>query len=139
LKGPAASIISSLNSTAENYTLAWKLLDERYKQNRTALFDLFAEITGKQFFDLHSDLYTLVDKLNRIKGQAEQLTVPFNASTELLLIYLLSCRFNDNLKTLFNREFFDKNALISLDEFTTFLKRHSDTVANSPIKSRLHF
>ncbi|KAJ8973477.1 hypothetical protein NQ317_006905 [Molorchus minor] len=96
LKGDAAQLIACLETTAANYTAAWKLLVDRYDNKR-----LIVHNHVKALFDLmpiHKESYVhlrqFLDNLNKHLRALECLKEPVK-SWDTLLIYLVSIKLDN--------------------------------------------
>lgn len=105
LKGKAANILDTLDSSEDNYSTAWERLRERYENNTKiifnhikAIFDL--EPVVKNSFD---SLRDFLDAFNKHLGALENLKEPTN-HWDSLLIYLIFTKLHYNLQLDWNAE-----------------------------------
>lgn len=131
LEGSAAVVIRSIEFSASNYSVAWKLLCDRFDNKRlliqnhvSALFNL-ENITK----ECSVTLKRFIDQINKNLRSLESLGEPIS-EWDTLIIYI----FTQKLDTKTYREWeeykgrLDKNDKIKLDCFLIFLRNRSDLV-----------
>ncbi|KAI5644627.1 putative peptidase (DUF1758) domain-containing protein [Phthorimaea operculella] len=129
LEGSAAVVVQSIEFSAKNYSVAWKLLKERYDNKRlltnnhvSALFNI-EPITRESSLSIKR----LIDNLNKNLSALESLGEPVK-SWDTLLIYILVQKLDS--KTFREWEGFkgrqSNTESITLDKFISFLRSHAD-------------
>ncbi|XP_050517436.1 uncharacterized protein LOC126892046 [Diabrotica virgifera virgifera] len=126
LQGGAAQIIRTLEFTAENYEIAWKLVRERYDNNRLLISNHVNALFNIEPINKESSgrLRQLVDIFSKHLYALKQLGLP-TEYWDVLLNHIISSTFDtytlrawENSKT--------TNEIPSFDDFKTFLKSRAD-------------
>lgn len=136
LKGQAADLLTSLESSASNYQVAWDLLVKRYenkllliKNHIKALFELDA-IYKENVLGLRS----LVDDTNRHIRALEVLGQPIQ-HWDGLLVHLLSSKLDPTTRREWENEF-SKHSEINFNVFLNFISEKCKILENiQPIQA----
>jgi len=142
LKGSAAELLKSLESSPSNYVVAWNLLEKRYENTQ-----ILVRFHIKALFDLnnvkeecHQSLRSLLDGLNKHIRALEVLKQPV-AFWDALLIHMISLKLDSATRREWESEY-SKHDLVSLEGFTTFLNdkcKLLETIQiNNPQKAKRH-
>lgn len=122
LVGDAHKLIDSLEITAENYATAWDMVSKRYKNDKTiiqhhvqALID-FPCITKES----HIALRQLADTVQQHIRTLKRLRQPTD-QWDTILIQLFIPKLDSHTRREWESERADKEALPTMDDFTTFL------------------
>ncbi|KAI5637155.1 pao retrotransposon peptidase domain-containing protein [Phthorimaea operculella] len=129
LEGAAAVVVQSIEFSAKNYSVAWKLLKERYDNKRlltnnhvSALFNI-EPITRESSLSVKR----LIDNLNKNLSALESLGEPVK-SWDTLLIYIVVQKLDS--KTFREWEGYkgrqSNTESTTLDKFISFLRSHAD-------------
>ncbi|KAB0802699.1 hypothetical protein PPYR_04885 [Photinus pyralis] len=121
LKGPAAEVLKSLEISQRNYPIAWKLLEERFENEKLvvnhhvqALFDMPSLIK-----DNFSSLRRLIDDFNKHIGALQQLKQPVS-TWDTILIYMVVNKLDTNLRKAWE-DSLESNDLPKLSDLMQFL------------------
>ncbi|KAH9645477.1 hypothetical protein HF086_003494, partial [Spodoptera exigua] len=129
LEGTAAVVIQSIEFSADNYSIAWDLLNERFDNKRlliqnhvSALFNI--ETVSKESSD---SIKRIIDSLNKNLRALESLGEP-TKFWDTLLIYIVTHKLDTRTYREWEEEkgHLDKNKSITLEMFLTFLRNRAD-------------
>lgn len=129
LEGSAALVIQSIDCSASNYLIAWKQLCERFDNKRLLIQNHVTALINIDLIKRESsvELKRVIDCVNKNLRSLQSLGEP-TQHWDTLLIYIISGRLDS--KTFRQWEEFksnlDKNEIITLEMFLTFLRNRSD-------------
>lgn len=129
LEGSAAASIKKIQYTADNYTVAWDTLRERYNNTKKLLHDhlgclLFFDTIQKASCD---KLQHLADNISRHLGAIQQLGQDIN-NWDCLLIFWISQKIDNATLCDWERQMRNKSESPTIDEFLEFLRERANFV-----------
>lgn len=135
LLGNATEVITSLEFSADNYSIAWDLLCDRYNNTRLliqnhvkAIFNI--EVSVKQSSKL---IRNIIDTMSKHLKALKQLKQPTDA-WDTLIIYLITSKL-DNATARDWEEYIAKKNSPTLDDLRSFLKAKADLLETLELKS----
>lgn len=135
LENSAADIIKSIEFTAANYSVVWKMLLERYDNTR-----LLVHNHVKAIFNLNSiskesseKIRNLVDTMYKHLRAIEQLKQPID-NWDILIIYLISTKLDPITARKWEQYKID-NEVPTLENLKAFLKGRADMLETLEVKS----
>ncbi|XP_044764428.1 uncharacterized protein LOC123320992 [Coccinella septempunctata] len=136
LEGTAAASIKKIQHTADNYTVAWSTLCERFNNTKKLLHDhlgalLFFEPIHKGSCD---KLQQLADNISRHLGAIEQLGQSVE-NWDCLLIFWISQKVDNASLCDWERHQRNKTESPDIDEFLSFLRERANFVDSLDYKS----
>lgn len=129
LEGSAALVIQSVEFSASNYSLAWKLLCDRYNNKRQLLQNHVSALFNIEPITRESSghIKRVIDQVNKNLRSLETLGEPVN-QWYTLLIHLISHKLDPRSFREWeeHKGRLDKNKTIKFDTFLTFLGNRAD-------------
>ncbi|XP_025829367.1 uncharacterized protein LOC112904173 [Agrilus planipennis] len=138
LQGEAATVINTLNASAENYLVAWSMLEKRCNQPRKIIqshLRAFLELSPI-IKESPSAIRTLILSAEMHVNALKSLKVPVEHWNEIL-VYILSTKLDKNTRRSWDRSLED-SSLPTFEELLQFLNKFSreDDLSNEPVQSR---
>lgn len=126
LQGGALEVVNSIEYTCENYSMAWKLLCERYNNPRLLVSNHLKSLFEVEpiYTEEPNSLRSLLDNLNKHLRSLRSLNVPTD-EWDLIIIYFMVAKLPAILQNKWE-ERQDSKELPSLQEFKGFLRRRAD-------------
>lgn len=136
LGGEAEKLISHLSATAENYAIAWKLLQERYNNQRVIVATLIKQLLDQptaapsdaSIKQLHD---TTQECLHALKNSGIDTT-----SWDPILLHILVKKLDRASHMLYERSIMNPKELQKVDHFLTFLEQHFYTMETMSHKEK---
>ncbi|CAG9584275.1 unnamed protein product [Danaus chrysippus] len=125
LEGPASAVINSVSVSSDNYSLAWKLLCERYDNKRLLINEHIKCLFSIESLtkESHSGLRNLIDTLSKNLNALHILGEPTD-KWDTLIIFLASAKL-DSVTSRKWEEYRSNKDAPTLDDFYDFLRKRS--------------
>ncbi|CAG9568034.1 unnamed protein product [Danaus chrysippus] len=125
LEGPASAVINSVSVSSDNYSLAWKLLCERYDNKRLLINEHIKCLFSIESLtkESHSGLRNLIDTLSK-NLNALHILGELTDKWDTLIIFLASAKL-DSVTSRKWEEYRSNKDAPTLDDFYDFLRKRS--------------
>lgn len=130
LKGEAAQLLHSLPVSANNYAIAWKLLEDRYENEAIIVNQHVKNLFNMEVLtrESHQDLRCLFDTATQNLRALKMLKQP-TEHWDTLMVYLISTKFDNKTK----REWESRrpmNTIATMEHMEKFLKARCQFLEN---------
>ncbi|CAK1584845.1 unnamed protein product [Parnassius mnemosyne] len=125
LQGGALEVVSSLEFTSENYSLAWNLLCERYNNPRLLINKHLKGLFNMETISFQaSSLRSVIDNISKHLRSLKSLSIPVS-EWDLVIIHFISSKLPLSIQRKWEERISSKE-LPSLQEFKDFLRSRAD-------------
>lgn len=142
LEGKAAQVIGSLETSTNNYAIAWKLITERFDNKRLLVNSHLKSLCNVESItkESHASLRFLVDHISRNLRALNNLDEPTD-NWDSLVIFMFSSKLDAETNKKWEEYRNSMNKLPKLDEFYAFLRSRADileTLAEKKIEKTVN-
>ena len=136
LKDEAAEVIASLETTPENYTVAWELIKKRYDNSRYIVGSHLESLIETQHISKEFSIRSFLDNVQK-QVRALKALIKAEDRWDTLLVFITKEKLNPYTKEKWEESLKHKN-VPSFDEMITFLEHHAliDSVQNKKLSFR---
>ncbi|XP_072158029.1 uncharacterized protein [Bemisia tabaci] len=135
LSGEALSLVKTLDPTAENYGVAWDLLESRYKSEKRHIYHHFGGLLDLPEIKNSAQIPQLLTKVQEHKNALTSLKIE-DATYGPLLVTVLTRKLSPFWQRKLDESRADPRAYPTLEEFIDFLKDECSQALDNPVSPK---